>query len=76
MRSSVRQANMASMHVQLKRLWQNVETYGRKYGYNWEWAWHRQLMNNNTWLNKMGIMEILQLVGPGFRLGAMLGRET
>lgn len=72
----VHTANMVAMHYQLKKLWGNVEAYGRKYGYNWEWAWHRELVNNNTWMNKLGIMEFLQIMGPGMRLGTMLGRDT
>ncbi len=74
--SSVRTANMVSMHYQLKKLWINVEEYGRKHGYNWEWAWHRELVNNNAWMNKLTIMEVLQILGPGMRIGTMLSRET
>jgi tyrosyl-tRNA synthetase len=74
--SSVRTANMVAMHYQLKKLWINVEEYGRKYGYNWEWAWHRELVNNNAWMNKLTIMEVLQILGPGVRIGTMLSKET
>jgi tyrosyl-tRNA synthetase len=69
-------ANMVAMHYQLKKLWLNVENYGRKYGYNWEWPWHRELVNNNTWMNKLPIMDVLQILGPGMRIGTMLGRDT
>lgn len=74
--ASVRTANMVAMHYQLKKLWINVEAYGGKYGYNWEWAWHRELVNNNAWMNKLTMMEVLQILGPGVRIGTMLGRET
>ncbi|KAI9778631.1 MAG: tyrosyl-tRNA synthetase [Candelina submexicana] len=74
--SSVRKANMVSMHYQLKRLWANVEQLSRKYGYQWEWAWHRELVNNNAWINKLPILKVLQLLGPGVKLGTMLGRDT
>lgn len=67
---------MASMHMQLKRLWQTTEMHGRRYGYEWVWAWHRELCNNNMWLNKLSIAEVLRLLGPGLRMGPMLGRET
>jgi tyrosyl-tRNA synthetase len=50
--------------------------YGRKFGYNWEWAWHRELVNNNAWINKLPILEFLQLMGPAARLGTMLARDT
>ena len=47
-----------------------------RYGYKWEWAWHRELANNNMWLNKLGTLELLQLVGSGTRIGTMLGKDT
>jgi tyrosyl-tRNA synthetase len=67
---------MASMHFQLKKLWANVEAYGRRHGYFWEWAWHRELVNNNVWQNKLSIVELLQVLGSGVRLGPMLSRDT
>lgn len=74
--SSIRAANMVNMHYQMKKLWGNVEQYGRKFGYNWEWAWHRELVNNNMWLNKLPVLEFLQLMGTGMRMGPMLGKDT
>lgn len=74
--SSIGTANMANMHIQLKKLWVNVEAYGRKYGYKWEWAWHRELINNNAWWNSLPMLQVLQLLGPGMRLGSMLARDT
>lgn len=74
--SSIGTANTANMHTQLKKLWVNVEAYGRKYGYKWEWAWHRELINNNTWWNSLPMLQVLQLLGPGMRLGSMLARDT
>ncbi|KAI4265314.1 MAG: hypothetical protein L6R38_009515 [Xanthoria sp. 2 TBL-2021] len=72
----VRKANMVTMHYQLKALWMNIEKYGRKYGYEYEWAWRRAVANNNIWWNKLPFMEILRLLGPGLRVGTMLGRDT
>ncbi|KAH0565368.1 hypothetical protein GP486_001233 [Trichoglossum hirsutum] len=74
--SSTRKANMVSMHYQLKKLWMHAEQYGRKYGFEWEWAWRRELVNNNAWMNKLPLMEVLQVLGPGVRLGTMLGKQT
>lgn len=74
--SSVRTANMVAMHYQLKKLWINAETYGRKHGFSHEWIWQRELVNNNIWMNKLTLMEVLQLLGPGMRMGPMLARET
>ena len=67
---------MINMHYQLKSLWANVEAYGRKYGYEHEWAWHRELVNNNTWINKLSVTELLTIMGTGVRMGPMLSRET
>lgn len=72
----VRAQNMVSMHNQLKKLWLNVESYGRKYGYNWNWMWRRALLNNSTWWDKLTMLEVLQVLGPGMRLGSMLARDT
>lgn len=74
--AAVRTANMVAMHYQLKKLWQNVEVAGRKYGYKFDWAMHRELVNNNAWTNKLSLLEFLQVLGPGMRMGTMLGRDT
>jgi tyrosyl-tRNA synthetase len=73
---SIRTQHMANIHYQLKKLWINVEAYGLKYGYKWEWAWKRGIVNNNAWMNKLPIMEVLQVLGPGMRMGSMLAKET
>ncbi|PQE06036.1 tyrosyl-tRNA synthetase protein [Rutstroemia sp. NJR-2017a BBW] len=73
---SIRNENMYRMHYQLKAMWLNVERLGRKYGYNWEWAWKRGLLNNYAWMNKLTVMEFLQLLGPGMRMGAMMAKDT
>lgn len=74
--ASIRTANMVRMHMQLKKLWLNVEKYGSKYGYTQTWASHRELINNNAWWNKLPMLEVLQVMGPGMRLGSMLARDT
>lgn len=68
--------NMTRMHFQLKKIWANVEAIARKKGYIWEHAWRRALQNNNTWLNKLSVMEFLQTLGPAMRMGTMLSRDT
>ena len=73
---AIRAANMTRMHYQLKKLWLNVEAVGRKRGYIEEWSWHRELVNNNSWWNKQPMLEVLQILGPGMRLGSMLARDT
>ncbi|KAL9127598.1 MAG: hypothetical protein Q9217_003556 [Psora testacea] len=73
--SSERKLNMFKMHSQLEALWANVEVHVRKHGYKREWASKSELVNNNTWLNKLPAMELLRVLAPGVRLGAMLGRD-
>ncbi|KAK7525473.1 tyrosyl-tRNA synthetase [Phyllosticta citriasiana] len=75
-KSDERKANMALMHMQIKRLWQSVESIGSKYGYQREWAWRRSLANNNAWHNKTPLVEIMGKLGTHFRIGPMLSRET
>ena len=72
---TVRVQNMANMHFQLKKLWVNVEAYGRKYGYTWEWAWKRALLNNTTWFQKLTWEEALSIIGYT-PIGAMLAKRT
>lgn len=57
-------------------MWINVEKHARDYGYEWEWAWRRELTNNNAWLNKLTALELLKYLGSGVRLGTMLGKDT
>ncbi|RAL62191.1 hypothetical protein DID88_002675 [Monilinia fructigena] len=76
MKSTTRNENMLKMHYQMKGIWLNVEAYGRKYGYVWEWAWRRGLVNNNHWMNGLTVMELLQVLGPGMRMGAMIAKDT
>lgn len=71
-----RTEHMIRMHFQLKKLWTNVEASGRKHGYEWKWAWKRGINNNNTWMNKLNVLELLQTLGPGMRMGTMLSRDT
>lgn len=69
-------ANMVSMHYQLKKLWKGVESYARKHGFEQDRSWRRDLANNNIWLNKLSVMEFLQVLGSGMRIGPMLGKDT
>lgn len=74
--SKTRSENMASMHVQLKKLGELMERYTGKRGYHREWAWRRALVNNSNWLGKVSVIEFLRIMGKGARIGPMLGRDT
>lgn len=67
---------MANMHIQLKKLWDRVDSHSRKYGYISEWAWRRALVNNSTWLQGLTITELLLFLGSGVRIGPMLGKDA
>lgn len=74
--SSIRKANMASMHMQLKKLGASIESYGERRGYVRSRVWRRALANNNIWWNKTSFIEILRDLGSFSRIGPMLGRDT
>ncbi|KAJ5142853.1 Aminoacyl-tRNA synthetase class Ic [Penicillium bovifimosum] len=74
--SSIRKANMASMHMQLKKLGSSIEQYGRRHGHEKHPMWKRALTNNNTWWNSLPFLEVLRDLGAFMRLGPMLGRDT
>ncbi|TVY71545.1 Mitochondrial tyrosine--tRNA ligase [Lachnellula suecica] len=75
---STRAANMANMHYQLKQLWGNVQVYGQRYGYykGRDFQHQKALLNNNAWWNKLPLLEVLQTLGHGMRVGPMLARDT
>lgn len=77
--SSTRTAKMLAMHYQLKKLWLNMEPYGKKrmdFHEDNGWVMHKELANNAAWWNKQPLLEVLQILGHGMRLGPMLARET
>ena len=67
---------MTRIHLQLKNMWGHVELYAKKHGYQWDWSWKRELINNNVWLNKLPALDLLKYLGQGVRLGPMLGKDT
>ncbi|TVY89596.1 Tyrosine--tRNA ligase, mitochondrial [Lachnellula willkommii] len=76
--SSTRTANMVNMHYQLKKLWANIHAHGQDCGFYQgnDFNHQRALLNNNAWWNKMPMLEVLQVLGPGMRMGPMLGKDT
>ena len=68
---------MTAMHLQIKKLWENMEKYAYvKHGYKREKTWRRGLVNNNAWWNKAPFLEVMKYLGSKVRVGTMLGRET
>ncbi|RMD44208.1 hypothetical protein DV735_g890, partial [Chaetothyriales sp. CBS 134920] len=72
----LRRANMAAMHMQLKRFGDTMERYAGRRGYEREWAWRRALTNNSIWHGKRPISEWMRLMLTGVRVGPMLGRDS
>lgn len=74
--SSTRQANTENILHQLRSLWANVQRSALKHGHAGSLLGRCEVIDNNEWLANLGIMEFLQVLGPGARLGAMLSRDT
>jgi tyrosyl-tRNA synthetase len=71
-----RKANITKMQFQLKAMWEHVEALGRENNYNWHRYWKRAVLNNNVWLNKVSVQEILKTMGGGLRMGSLLSRDS
>lgn len=67
---------LAGIHHQLKAIWVTVEGMGKRFGYNWDWAWFRAIVNNNHWWNKQPLLEVMVRLGNHVRLGPLLGRDN
>jgi len=74
--SNVRAANTISIQKQLHKIWQNAEAVGRRHNFNWKQARRKDEFNNSTWWDVLPMLEFLQVLGPGMRLGSMLARDT
>ncbi|KAI4149805.1 MAG: hypothetical protein LQ340_004427 [Diploschistes diacapsis] len=69
--------NMASMHLQMKKFWENMEKHAtNKYGYEKVWSWERGLINNNAWWGKTTFLDVMRYLGTSTRMGTMLSRDT
>lgn len=73
---SVIQANFEAMYAQVGGLWENVVRYGRRHQLDNSGVGKRELLNNAEWLDGLGILQFLKMMGNGMRLGAMLSRDT
>ncbi|KAI1157481.1 tRNA synthetase class I [Nemania serpens] len=67
---------ITKIHYQLKRMWQNVDTQAARYGYQKQWAWNRELLNNTSWHNSSSFAEVANRLLTRVRVGPMLSRET
>ena len=70
-RESVRQ-----MLKQLKSLWSNVEASLTRYDWIRPSAGGERIYNNSKWFDELSMLEIMRVMAPGMKIGAMLGRES
>jgi tyrosyl-tRNA synthetase len=70
-----RRRNIQGIEVQLQRIWGNVSSLGKKHGQG-NRDGESKLLNNEEWLRRTNILDVLGTVGAGLRTGAMLGRDT
>ena len=70
-----RRRNIEGIEAQLQRIWKNVADLGKKHGQGLRHG-EAHLLNNEEWLGRTSILDVLGTVGAGLRLGAMMGRDT
>lgn len=63
-------------HYQIVRMWQHVDEQAVRYGYQKEWAWRREVVNNSSWHNTTTFAEVVNRLFVRMRLGPLLTRET
>lgn len=64
------------MSEQVQTLWDRATVYGLRHGHAVERRGVKELLNNETWLKSLNILDFLQTMGNGARVGTMLGRDT
>lgn len=74
--SSVRAANTISIQEQLGSIWANTEAVAKRYKFPQSQTRRKEQLNNSSWWDVLPMLEFLQVLGPGMRLGAMLARDT
>ncbi|KAF4953411.1 hypothetical protein FGADI_6049 [Fusarium gaditjirri] len=68
--------NITKIHVQLAKLWKNVNILKLKYGYEEDWAATHRLLNNNMWLGNLTLYDFSKRIARHTRIGPMLARDT
>ncbi|OAA62779.1 tyrosyl-tRNA synthetase [Niveomyces insectorum RCEF 264] len=76
LKNAVVAMNMVKIHYQLKKLWANVDSQARRFGYTKTWAWKRGVLQNGHWWNKLPMLEVLQRLGAHLRVGPLLSRDS
>ncbi|KAF2437111.1 hypothetical protein EJ08DRAFT_602053 [Tothia fuscella] len=76
--SDTRNTNVKAIKEQLRRMIGNLGSVTTKHFESQQYlpVQDHGILNNDAWLRKTSIMDILGTIGTGLRLGAMLGRDT
>ncbi|TLD35518.1 tyrosine-tRNA ligase [Venturia nashicola] len=74
----VRMNNTRNIANQIQKLWKNVAVLAKKHLTEIPNDIQRdaKVLNNDDWLSKISIMDVLGTIGSGLRLGPLLGRDT
>jgi len=73
---SVHTSNALQMVKQTCGLWVNAMKYAERWGHTSSLAGEVRVEENSKWLDGLGILEFLKVLGSGVRVGTMLGRDT
>ncbi|KAH7155606.1 hypothetical protein B0J13DRAFT_229799 [Dactylonectria estremocensis] len=68
--------NITKIHVQLTKIWANVQHLKEKHGFESDWAAKHHLLNNNMWLGGLTLYDFVKRIGRHIRIGPMLSRDT
>jgi tyrosyl-tRNA synthetase len=74
--ASVQEANFQALYKEVGRVWENAAKYGQRHGYEGKVMGKKSLLDNAEWLLKLNVVDFLQMLGSGMRVGTMLGRDT
>ena len=68
--------NLISISLQCTKLWVNAKAALGRLGSNSSLQEEPEFLNNAQWYDKAKFIDILSTLGPGIRVGAMLGRDS
>lgn len=74
--ADVQAMNVESIQAQLHKLWVHVKCLGIKHRYPLQKLGSHRVLDNRSWLNGLGAVELMRDLGSGMRLGTMLSRDS
>ncbi|KAF2659312.1 tyrosyl-tRNA synthetase-like protein [Lophiostoma macrostomum CBS 122681] len=70
------QLNTQAVRQQLDQLWVHVKCLGIKHQHPANIGRFRRILNNEQWLNKVSVIQLMKTMGSSMRLGTMLSRDS